>query len=84
MGPAPPQRTRSDRTTALRMGRQLEEFNLVWIEEPLDAYDFEGHAHLASVLDTPIATGEMLASVAEHTGLINGSHCPGRDDNMRP
>ena len=64
-----------DRATALRMGRQLEEFNLVWIEEPLDAYDFEGHAHLAQVLDTPIATGEMLASVAEHKGLISADGC---------
>ncbi|MGX1163160.1 L-alanine-DL-glutamate epimerase-like enolase superfamily enzyme [Pseudarthrobacter sp. SLBN-100] len=64
-----------DRATALRMGRQLEEFNLIWIEEPLDAYDLEGHAHLANVLDTPIATGEMLASVAEHKGLINANGC---------
>jgi L-talarate/galactarate dehydratase len=64
-----------DRATALRMGRQLEEFDLIWIEEPLDAYDFEGHAHLAQVLDTPIATGEMLASVAEHKGLINANGC---------
>ena len=64
-----------DRATALRMGRQLEEFNLIWIEEPLDAYDFEGHAHLSQVLDTPIATGEMLASVAEHKGLINANSC---------
>lgn len=64
-----------DRATALRMGRQFEEFNLIWIEEPLDAYDFEGHAHLAQVLDTPIATGEMLASVAEHKGLIAANGC---------
>lgn len=64
-----------DRATALRMGRQLEEFNLIWIEEPLDAYDFEGHAHLAQILDTPIATGEMLASVAEHKGLIAANGC---------
>jgi L-alanine-DL-glutamate epimerase-like enolase superfamily enzyme len=64
-----------DRATALRMGRQLEQFNLVWIEEPLDAYDFEVHAQLAQVLDTPIATGEMLASVAEHKGLINANGC---------
>ena len=64
-----------DRATALRMGRQLEEFNLVWIEEPLDAYDFQGHAQLAQVLDTPIATGEMLASVAEHKGLISANAC---------
>ena len=52
------------------MGRLLERFNLVWIEELLDAYDADGHAQLARSLDTPIATGEMLASVAEHVRLI--------------
>ena len=60
-----------DRATALRMGRIFEQFGLVWIEEPLDAYDAEGHANLARSLDTPIATGEMLASVAEHVRLID-------------
>ena len=64
-----------DRTTALRMGRRLEEFDLVWIEEPLDAYDAEGHAALTTALDTPIATGEMLASVAEHERLISHRSC---------
>ncbi len=59
-----------DRPTAQRMGRALEEFNLAWIEEPLDAYDAQGHAALAAALDTPVATGEMLASVAEHVELI--------------
>lgn len=59
-----------DRPTAMRMGRILEGFNLVWIEEPLDAYDAEGHAQLARNLDTSIATGEMLASVGEHVRLI--------------
>jgi L-talarate/galactarate dehydratase len=59
-----------DRPTALRMGRALEEFGLVWLEEPLDAYDAQGHASLAAALDTPVATGEMLSSVAEHRELI--------------
>lgn len=59
-----------DRATAMRVGRRLEEFDLVWIEEPLDAYDAEGHAELARSLDTAIATGEMLTSVAEHYELI--------------
>jgi L-alanine-DL-glutamate epimerase-like enolase superfamily enzyme len=54
-----------DRPAAMRAGRRLEEFGLVWIEEPLDAYDAEGHAQLAHSLDTAIATGEMLTSVAE-------------------
>lgn len=64
-----------DRPTALRMGRWLEQFDLVWIEEPLDAYDVEGHRQLADALDTPIATGEMLASVAEHARLIDARAC---------
>lgn len=59
-----------DRSTAMRMGRLLESFGLVWIEEPLDAYDAAGHAELARALDTPVATGEMLSSVAEHARLI--------------
>jgi L-alanine-DL-glutamate epimerase-like enolase superfamily enzyme len=59
-----------DRATAMRMGRRLEELELVWIEEPLDAYDVEGHARLTQSLDTPIATGEMLTSVAEHDAFI--------------
>ncbi|MBY8849608.1 L-talarate/galactarate dehydratase [Saccharothrix longispora] len=59
-----------DRSTAMRVGRALEEFDLVWIEEPLDAYDAEGHARLAGALDTAIAGGEMLTSVAEHHELI--------------
>jgi len=60
-----------DRTTALRFGRRVEDLNLTWIEEPLDAYDVEGHAAIADVLDTPIATGEMLSSLDEHRMLIN-------------
>lgn len=59
-----------DRTTALRFGRIAEQFDLTWIEEPLDAYDYEGHAMLAAELATPIATGEMLTSVDEHYELI--------------
>jgi L-talarate/galactarate dehydratase len=42
----------------------------VWIEEPLDAYDVEGHAMLAAELATPIASGEMLTSPMEHFELI--------------
>ncbi|MEU6128872.1 mandelate racemase/muconate lactonizing enzyme family protein [Saccharopolyspora sp. NPDC047091] len=59
-----------DRPAARRMCRALEPMDLVWIEEPLDAYDAEGHAGLAAAFDTSIATGEMLTSVAEHAELI--------------
>ncbi|SDJ73298.1 L-alanine-DL-glutamate epimerase [Nonomuraea maritima] len=69
-----------DRVSALRFGRAVEELGLVWIEEPLDAYDAEGHARLAAALDTPIATGEMLSSVAEHVRLIEA----GAADILQP
>jgi L-talarate/galactarate dehydratase len=59
-----------DRPKAMRACRALEQFDLVWIEEPLDAWDVEGHAALALSLDTPIATGEMLTSFAEHAQFI--------------
>ncbi|WP_320076615.1 L-talarate/galactarate dehydratase [Novosphingobium ovatum] len=61
-----------DRRTAKRMARALDEFGLTWLEEPLDAYDTEGHAMLAAMDGPPIATGEMLVSAPEHFALIQG------------
>lgn len=43
---------------AIRLGRHLEAFNLEWFEEPVPAWDLEGHAAVAAALDTPIASGE--------------------------
>jgi L-alanine-DL-glutamate epimerase-like enolase superfamily enzyme len=60
-----------DRATALRTGRALEPLNLTWLEEPLDAHDTDGLVALATALDTPVATGEMLTSVDEHWQLIH-------------
>jgi len=59
-----------DRQKATRACRAFEAFDLTWIEEPLDAYDFEGHAQLSNRFDTAIATGEMLTSAGEHVQLI--------------
>jgi len=56
---------------AKRYCRLLDQFGLTWIEEPLNAYDTKGHAVLARLSDTPIATGEMLSSVKEHLDLID-------------
>src|SRR5206468_9769729 len=55
-----------DRPAARRIGRRLEEYDLTWIEEPLDAYDVDGHAALRATLDTPVASGEMLSSALDH------------------
>jgi L-talarate/galactarate dehydratase len=63
------------RPQAQRACRALEQFDLTWIEEPLDAYDVQGHAALAATFDTAIATGEMLTSFGEHAQLIMGGAC---------
>jgi L-alanine-DL-glutamate epimerase-like enolase superfamily enzyme len=61
-----------DRATAKRVGRRLEEFDLTWIEEPIDAHDVAGHAALRVALDTPIASGEMLSSATDLWRLLAG------------
>jgi L-alanine-DL-glutamate epimerase-like enolase superfamily enzyme len=63
-----------DRARARRMCRELEQFDLIWIEEPLDAWDAVGHADLSRTFDTPIATGEMLTSVPEHMALVDAGY----------
>ena len=45
---------------AIRLGRMLEEFNLLWLEEPVAAHDHAGEAQIAAALDTPIATAESM------------------------
>jgi D-galactarolactone cycloisomerase len=44
--------------TALRLGAQLEKFDLMWWEEPLLADDFDGYRRLKSALRIPLAGGE--------------------------
>ena len=45
---------------AIRLGRQLEEYELIWLEEPVPPHDHEGEAQVAAALDTPIASAESV------------------------
>ena len=47
-------------TTAVQLGRTLDELGADWFEAPLHAEDVEGHAALARMLSTRIAVGETL------------------------
>ncbi len=49
-----------DDGTAVRLGRQLEEFNLEFWEEPINKYDLDGYARLKNALRIPLASGEDL------------------------
>jgi L-alanine-DL-glutamate epimerase-like enolase superfamily enzyme len=47
-----------DEATAIRVGRQLEAFDLYWLEEPLPYQDLEGCARVSAALTMRVATGE--------------------------
>ena len=49
-----------DRTTALAWAPEFEQFDVAWLEEPLDPDDVEGHAMLARATRIPIALGEHV------------------------
>jgi L-alanine-DL-glutamate epimerase-like enolase superfamily enzyme len=43
---------------AIRLGRELEQFDLGWFEEPVIYHNHDGCAEVRAALDTPIAAGE--------------------------
>jgi L-alanine-DL-glutamate epimerase-like enolase superfamily enzyme len=51
-----------DVSTSIKMGREFEKYDVFWLEEPVPAGDFEGHAQIAEALDLHLATGETLYS----------------------
>jgi len=57
---------------ALRIGRVLDRLHADWYEAPTRFEDLAGHALLSSRLDTPIAGGENLRSVAQFLPWIQG------------
>lgn len=49
-----------DLKTSIVWGRRLEEFDIYWLEEPMNPFDKKAHAELARRLDVPIAVGETI------------------------
>ncbi len=43
---------------AIRLARALEEFDLIWFEEPVPYHDLSGHAEIRSAIPMPLASGE--------------------------
>ena len=59
-----------DAETAIARCERFAAYRLRWLEEPLRAYDIAGYAALATAAETPIAAGEMAASYAELSLLV--------------
>ena len=56
---------------AVQAVKEIERFNLVWLEEPIKIDDFKGYAYLRSLGKVPLAAGENLHTLAEFNHLIN-------------
>lgn len=60
---------------AIRLGRELDAFNLAWFEEPVAAHDHRGEAAVAAALDTPIASGESIFTGREAVEMVLMRSC---------
>ena len=47
-----------DTNTAIAIGRELAQYDLYWLEDPINHQDFRGLSTIADHLNTPIAAGE--------------------------
>lgn len=59
-----------DLERAARFAKACEEFNIAWLEEPLDMYAFDEMAELRRRTKTPIAGGELTPGLHEHKILF--------------
>jgi L-alanine-DL-glutamate epimerase-like enolase superfamily enzyme/short-subunit dehydrogenase len=59
-----------DVATAIARCERFQAYDLFWLEEPLIAYDVKGYAKLKRSAKIPIAAGEMAATLAELSSLI--------------
>jgi L-alanine-DL-glutamate epimerase-like enolase superfamily enzyme len=49
----------ADAQTAIRVGRELEELGVSWLEEPFEPDEYEAYAELADAIELPVAAGEQ-------------------------
>ena len=62
---------RWDVETAIRAARQMQPYDLVWLEEPTIPDDYDGHARIAAEGGIPLATGENLHTIYEFKEMIS-------------
>lgn len=59
-------------TTAIRLGHQLADLNLLWFEEPVNAQDQAGYAQVKAALPLALAGGEALRTRYEFAPFLTG------------
>jgi galactonate dehydratase len=58
--------------TAIRVGRQLEEFRPMWFETPVMSTDITGTLEVARAITVPVATGERFNRLSQFVDLLAG------------
>ncbi len=58
-------------STAVRVGKQLEEFSPMWFETPVMSTDIEGTIEVARAINVPVATGERFNRLSEFNRLLS-------------
>jgi L-alanine-DL-glutamate epimerase-like enolase superfamily enzyme len=65
---------RWDRTRALTWAERFAEFDITWLEEPLDPDDVDGHRLLGEATSIPIALGEHVYTTIAFRDFIEKAH----------
>lgn len=56
---------------ALTVARAMQDLNVLWLEEPLHRYDYDGLRRLCDAVDIPIAGGELNLGLHEYKLLVD-------------
>ncbi|MCC6861590.1 MAG: mandelate racemase/muconate lactonizing enzyme family protein [Bryobacterales bacterium] len=59
-------------STAIRVGRQLEEYRPMWFETPVMSNDIAATLEVARAIKVPVATGERFSRLREFEELLAG------------
>jgi len=58
-------------TTAIRLGRKLEEFDPFWLETPVHTYDLAAHLEVARSIKVPVVLGEGFTRLRQFADLLS-------------
>lgn len=58
-------------STAIRIGRHLEEFHPLWFETPVMSTDISATVEVARAIPVPVATGERFSRLADVSELVS-------------
>ncbi len=59
-----------DVNTSIKIGRELSQYDMYWLEDPINHQDYIGLASLADKLDTPIAAGEYHYGIEAFRNML--------------